>query len=177
MFNKETGTEPPSQQKQDYGVSPDWSNLEQELNKLTQDDLPPMGQGYIPNRASTAPPQIHQNQLIGGMFGNSPMPIKEDIRYDDEYAQFYREYQGSQKLPPPIEEDQVMQELYKAQQAQNALLMQQFGGQFMNQMAMAAGLNADRQNMNRTPSVHETLQQLNQLSMNGRLLVGYEGVL
>eukprot|EP01026_Neomeris_dumetosa_P081042 TRINITY_DN904_c0_g1_i1.p1 TRINITY_DN904_c0_g1~~TRINITY_DN904_c0_g1_i1.p1 ORF type:complete len:718 (-),score=95.06 TRINITY_DN904_c0_g1_i1:454-2607(-) len=174
MFNNKNQTGTPNNQQQDYSVSPDWHNLEQELNKLTQDDLPQLG-SYIPNRASTAPPQLIQPQLIGGLVGNSPMPVKEDIRYDDQYAQFYREYQGSQKLPPPIEEDQVMQELYskaQAQMNQNAVLMaqqfgQQFGGQLLNQMAVAAALGQERANMNRTPSVQETLQQLNQLSING----------
>eukprot|EP01023_Acetabularia_acetabulum_P019768 TRINITY_DN20121_c0_g1_i2.p1 TRINITY_DN20121_c0_g1~~TRINITY_DN20121_c0_g1_i2.p1 ORF type:complete len:681 (-),score=141.98 TRINITY_DN20121_c0_g1_i2:1301-3343(-) len=113
----------PGTQNDNFSRSPaDWMHLEKELNQLKMEDLPQQRQmapspqqqqqqaqqqSEIPSistRANTAPPK----SLLRFLNNSSPAPIREDIRYDEQYQQFFREYNGPHHLPPPIEENSVL---------------------------------------------------------------------
>eukprot|EP01025_Chloroclados_australasicus_P018325 TRINITY_DN1953_c1_g1_i2.p1 TRINITY_DN1953_c1_g1~~TRINITY_DN1953_c1_g1_i2.p1 ORF type:complete len:653 (+),score=90.45 TRINITY_DN1953_c1_g1_i2:241-2199(+) len=114
-----SGTGLSGSQQDSFSRSPDWTHLEKELNQIKQEDLPQQRQQTqrmtqqespmpMEHRSNTAPPQSLMRLL------NSSPAIREDIRYDEQYQQFYSEYKGTHHLPPPIEENSVLQELGRA---------------------------------------------------------------
>eukprot|EP01026_Neomeris_dumetosa_P063451 TRINITY_DN6023_c0_g2_i4.p1 TRINITY_DN6023_c0_g2~~TRINITY_DN6023_c0_g2_i4.p1 ORF type:complete len:615 (-),score=73.75 TRINITY_DN6023_c0_g2_i4:38-1882(-) len=109
----------PGHQQDSFSRSPEWTHLEKEISQLKQEDLPQQRQNPVPVqseiplpiRANTAPPKT----LVRFLQSSSPVLVREDIRYDEQYQQFYREYHGPHHLPPPIEENSILQEIGRGQ--------------------------------------------------------------
>eukprot|EP00897_Mesotaenium_endlicherianum_P003606 jgi/Mesen1/3273/ME000019S02688 len=94
---------------------------QQQGQNIPEDDEFEQLLGEIP-RATSAPPLLEELQkAYGGTFEDSPftnlreddLAIKPftDIRLEDGYEEFYREYSGSKKLPPPMENRHLYMDL------------------------------------------------------------------
>eukprot|EP00798_Chlamydomonas_sp_ICE-L_P020342 gene20342-27104_t len=137
----------------DYNVNPpqpDWTSglgnrFDDEFAKLL-DEIP---------RATSAPPHLHANKQDEQSSQQSIMAeALGDIRLDEDYEQFYQNYSGQRKLPPPVQGRTLYQELPGLMRPR------------MQSMGMHPGLGViDEQGLNAVSGITlEMLQAFQQIS-------------
>ncbi|KAG6547422.1 hypothetical protein Mapa_010870 [Marchantia paleacea] len=133
--------------------------------------------GEIP-RATSAPPHLEELQrAYGAELNNSPFvaslrednlspPVKPfiDIRCDEQYENFYRNYSGVKKLPPPMENRNLYSEFNMSPKASGNHLSPFFSGLALDSPRTMAGMRRQKQE----PMANQIVTNNNSNNNSGR---------